>query len=131
MAGTGDVAVFRRLRKLHGRIEPDVTYGSHLAAHLAIGVLFMGNGSFTFGTGNLAVASLLCAFYPLFPNTVMDNKSHLQAFRHMWVLAAEARCLVARDVDTHRPCAIPITITLRNGEELISPLLAFCQSLTA
>ncbi|KAH0609631.1 uncharacterized protein H6S33_013117 [Morchella sextelata] len=118
MAGTGDVAVFRRLRKLHGRIEPDVTYGSHLAAHLAIGVLFMGNGSFTFGTGNLAVASLLCAFYPLFPNTVMDNKSHLQAFRHMWVLAAEARCLVARDVDTHRPCAIPITITLRNGEEL-------------
>lgn len=118
MAGTGDVIVFRRLRKLHGRVEADVTYGSHLAAHLAIGVLFMGNGSYTFGTGNLAVASLLCAFYPLFPNTVMDNRSHLQAFRHMWVLAAEARCLVARDVDTHRPCAIPITITLRNGEEL-------------
>lgn len=118
MAGTGDVIVFRRLRKLHGRIDKEVPYGSHLASHLAIGALFLGNGSFTFGTTNTAVASLLCAFYPLFPNAILDSKSHLQAFRHFWVLAAEARCLVARDVDTQRPCAIPITITLRNGEEL-------------
>ncbi len=40
MAGTGDLVVFRRLRALHGRDDPHTTYGSHLAAHLAIGALF-------------------------------------------------------------------------------------------
>src|SRR6202012_1591851 len=44
MAGTGDVPVLRRLRALHGRDDPDTPYGSHLAAHLAIGGLFLGCG---------------------------------------------------------------------------------------
>jgi anaphase-promoting complex subunit 1 len=117
MAGTGDVIVFRRLRKLHGRIEAEIPFGSHLAAHLAIGVLFLGNGAFTFGNSNIAVAALLCAFYPLFPTTVLDNKSHLQAFRHFWVLAVENRCIIPRDVETFRPTQIPITITLKDGTE--------------
>ncbi|CAG8095071.1 unnamed protein product [Penicillium salamii] len=111
MAGTGDIALFRRLRSLHGRIDADTTYGSHMAAHMAIGVLFLGGGSYTLGTSNQAVASLICAFYPIFPTTVLDNKCHLQAFRHLWVLAAEPRCLVPRDLDTRRPISIPITIT--------------------
>lgn len=118
MAGTGDLPIFRRLRSLHGRTDPDTPYGSHLAAHFAIGILFMGGGTHTFGTSNIAVASLLCALYPLFPNTVLDNKSHLQAFRHFWVLATERRCLVIRDVDTHRPISLPILLTLRTGVEL-------------
>ncbi|MCJ1467125.1 Anaphase-promoting complex subunit 1 [Pseudocyphellaria aurata] len=118
MAGTGDLLIFRRLRSLHGRTDADTPYGSHLAAHLAIGVLFLGGGTHTFGTSNLAIASLLCAFYPLFPNTVLDNKSHLQAFRHFWVLAAEPRCLVARDADSYRPVSLPIRVTLRSGKEI-------------
>ena len=116
MAGTGDVHVFRRLRSLHGRTDPDTPYGSHLAAHIAIGVLFLGGGNFTLGTSPLATAALLCAFYPLFPNSILDNKSHLQAFRHFWVLAAEARCIVARDVATYRPVSIPLSITLNSGK---------------
>jgi len=118
MAGTGDLEVFRRLRSMHGRDDSDTPYGSHLAAHLAIGALFLGGGTFTFGTSNLAVASLLVAFYPLFPSSVHDNKSHLQAFRHFWALAAEPRCLVARDIDTGQPISIPVTIILRNGEQV-------------
>ncbi|MCJ1485028.1 Anaphase-promoting complex subunit 1 [Schaereria dolodes] len=118
MAGTGDLDLLRRLRSLHGRTDPDTPFGSHLAAHLAIGVLFLGGGTYTFSTSNIAIASLLCAFYPLFPTTVLDNKSHLQAFRHFWVLAAEPRCLVARDADTQRPVSIPVLITLRTGSEL-------------
>ncbi|MCJ1310999.1 Anaphase-promoting complex subunit 1 [Agyrium rufum] len=117
MAGTGDLHVFRRLRSLHGRTDPDTPYGSHLATHLAMGALFLGGGTHTFGTSNLAIASLLCAFYPLFPSTVQDNKSHLQAFRHFWVLAAEARCLVVRDVDTMKPLSMPILIKLRSSNE--------------
>jgi len=115
MAGTGDLAVFRRLRSQHGRDDSETPYGSHLAAHLAIGALFLGGGTFTFGTSNLAIGALLVAFYPLFPSTVQDNRSHLQAFRHFWVLATEARCLVARDIDTNQPVPMPIQITLRNG----------------
>ena len=118
MAGTGDLQIFRRLRSLHGRTDVDTPYGSHLAVHFAIGVLFLGGGTHTFGTSNIAVASLLCAFYPLFPTTVLDNKSHLQAFRHLWALATEARCLVPRDVDSLRPTSVPILVTLRTGIEL-------------
>jgi anaphase-promoting complex subunit 1 len=116
MAGTGDLSVFRRLRSMHGRDDHETPYGSHLAAHLAIGALFLGSGTFTFGTSNLAIAALLVAFYPIFPSSVQDNKSHLQAFRHFWVLATEARCLVARDIDTNQVVPLPITVTLRDGE---------------
>ena len=118
MAGTGDLFIFRRLRSLHGRTDPDTPYGSHLAAHLAIGVLFLAGGTHTLSTSNLAIASLLCAFYPLFPTSVLDNKAHLQAFRHFWVLAAEPRCLVVRDADSQHPLPSPLIITRRDGKEL-------------
>ncbi|KAJ9283942.1 hypothetical protein DTO021C3_8477 [Paecilomyces variotii] len=115
MAGTGDLAVFRRLRSLHGLVDPDTPYGSHMAAHMAIGMLFLAGGTYTLGTSDLAIASLLCAFYPIFPTTVLDNKCHLQAFRHMWVLATESRCLVPRDLDMGRPVSTPISLTMKSG----------------
>ena len=115
MAGTGDVRTFRYLRRLHGRTDAETPYGSHLAAHLAIGALFLGGGTFTFGTSDLAIASLICAFYPLFPTDVHDNHVHLQALRHFWVFAVEARCLVVEETDTRRPISMPVTVTLRNG----------------
>ncbi|KAI9879579.1 MAG: Anaphase-promoting complex subunit 1, partial [Watsoniomyces obsoletus] len=96
MAGSGDLIVLRRLRSLHGRTDKDTPFGSHMASHMAIGTLFLGGGTMTFGTSDLAVAGLCIAFYPLFPGDVLDNKTHLQALRHLWVLAVEGRCLVAR-----------------------------------
>ncbi|KKK23392.1 hypothetical protein P175DRAFT_0434403 [Aspergillus ochraceoroseus IBT 24754] len=116
MAGTGDLPLFRRLRSLHGRVDPDTPYGSHMASHMAIGLLFLGGGSYTLGTSDLAIASLICSLYPIFPTTVLDNKCHLQAFRHLWVLAAEPRCLVPRDLDSRRPVSIPITVTSPSGD---------------
>ena len=115
MAGTGDIAVLRRLRALHGRDDPDTPYGSHLAAHLAIGALFLGCGTATFGSSNMAIAALLVAFYPVFPTNVMDNRSHLQAFRHFWVLATEQRCLVAKDVITGQPVSVSIHIKMQHN----------------
>ena len=125
MSGTGDLNVMRRLRLLHGRTNADTPYGSHLAAHMALGALFLGAGTFTFSTSNLAIASLVCAFYPLFPVDVTDNKAHLQPFRHLWVLAAEARCIIIREVDTNRPQRVPITLRLRDGtvKSLTAPCL--------
>ncbi|KAK5657541.1 hypothetical protein OQA88_3114 [Cercophora sp. LCS_1] len=113
MAGTGDLVVLRRLRALHGRDDAITTYGSHLATHLAIGALFLGCGTITFGTSNLAIASLIIAFYPLFPRSVQDNRSHLQAFRHFWVLATDPRCFVTKDVATGQPVTVPIRIGLK------------------
>lgn len=112
MAGTGDLEVMRRLRALHGRDDPDTSYGSHMAAHLAIGTLFLGSGTVTFNTSNLAIAALLIAFYPLFPATVQDNRAHLQAFRHFWVLAADPRCLVSKDIATGQPISVPVLVKL-------------------
>ncbi|KAI1305134.1 hypothetical protein F5Y03DRAFT_356601 [Xylaria venustula] len=115
MAGTCDLKVLRVLRSLHGRNDPDTTYGSHMAAHMAIGVLSLGCGTQTFNTSNLAIASLLVAFYPVFPDNVQDNKSHLQAFRHFWVLATDPRCLITNDVATNTPVSVPIAINLRSS----------------
>jgi anaphase-promoting complex subunit 1 len=115
MAGTGDIPVLRRLRALHGRDDPDVPYGSHLAAHLAIGALFLGCGTVTFGTSNQAIAALLISFYPMLPTSVGDNRSHLQAFRHFWVLATEQRCLVAKDVINGQPVSVSVQVNMRKG----------------
>lgn len=116
MAGTGDLEVLRRLRSLHGRDDPNTSYGSHMAAHLAIGALFLGSGTATFGTSNLAVASLLIAFYPVFPANVQDNRAHLQAFRHFWVFATDPRCLVSKDIATGQTISVPILIKLKTSQ---------------
>ena len=118
MTGTGDLYLLRRYRSLHGRASPDTPYGSHLAAHQAIGLLFLGGGTHTLGTSNLAVASLLCSFYPLFPSGVQDNKAHLQAFRHFWVLAAEPRCLIVRNAETLKPMSMKVIIRLKTGRKI-------------
>ncbi|KAI0023328.1 hypothetical protein F4780DRAFT_786818 [Xylariomycetidae sp. FL0641] len=115
MAGTCDLKVLRVLRALHGRNDPEVAYGSHMATHMAIGVLSLGCGTQTFSTSNLAIAALLVAFYPVFPDAVQDNKSHLQAFRHFWVLATDPRCLVTKDVATGAPVSVPLEVRLKGA----------------
>ncbi|KAI0128992.1 hypothetical protein BJ170DRAFT_654145 [Xylariales sp. AK1849] len=116
MAGTCDLKVLRVLRSLHGRGDPETTYGSHMATHMAMGVLSLGCGTQTFSTSNLAIASLLVAFYPVFPDQVQDNKSHLQAFRHFWVLATDPRCLVTKDVATNAPVSVPVAVQFKGGQ---------------
>ena len=124
MAGTGHLPTLQRLRTLHGAVE-DKAFGYHQAAHTAIGILFLGQGRYSFSTSNLSIAALLCAFYPIFPKDVLDNRAHLQAFRHFWVFAAEARCLVLRDVETHTSIEARIRVVRHDGseEELLAPCL--------
>lgn len=117
-AGSGDLEVFRllrRLRKKGGRSQFRGRYGSYMAVHMAIGFLFLGGGCQTFGTSDEAVATLLCAIYPQFPYDVDDNRYHLQAFRHLYVLATEPRCVETRDVDTGMWCSADIELVLKNG----------------
>ena len=100
MAGTGDIECFRTLRVLRKRFEHDMHYGYNMAINMSLGFLFLGSGAFTFSRNDLAIASLLCSLYPIFPSSPNDNRYHLQALRHFYVLAIESRLLQARDIDT-------------------------------
>ncbi|XP_044177050.1 anaphase-promoting complex subunit 1-like isoform X2 [Acropora millepora] len=129
MAGTGHLDVLRIARQLRKRHTPDVSYGSHMAVHMAIGLLFLGGGRFTLGTSGPAVAALVCAFYPRFPVSSTDNRYHLQAFRHLYVLAAEPRVLVPREVDSNKACHVPLEVTMKESQfhpEAILKLTAPC-----
>lgn len=114
MAGTGHLDTFRLLRFLRRRTDADgITFGNQMAISMAIGFLFLGGGGLTFATNNGAVAALLIALYPRFPTAPNDHRCHLQAFRHLYVLATEKRCLQTVDVDTGLPVYVPIEMTLK------------------
>jgi len=128
MAGTGEINCLRRFRFAHGLVNTGNRYGPHVANEMAIGMLFLGGGHFTIGNSDSAIACLLAACYPRFPVSPSDNRAHLQALRHLWVLAVEPRCLVARDVDTKDIVYLPVKVQVREGDgtrssQLISPTL--------
>ncbi|KAK9828929.1 hypothetical protein WJX72_002853 [[Myrmecia] bisecta] len=127
MAGTGHLPTMRLLRGLRKRLQSGAAssaassaatgahglfFGSHMAISLGLGFLVLGGGTRTFATTNQAVAALVVAMFPKFPHTSMDQRCHLQAFRHLYVLATEARCVEAIDVDTRQSVYVPLKISL-------------------
>ncbi|KAJ2356307.1 Anaphase-promoting complex subunit 1 [Coemansia sp. RSA 2618] len=103
-AGSGDIPIMSRLRKLHG-VSAHRTYGNHMASHAALGILFLGGGArLTISRSLSSTALLLIAFFPRFPQHAADNREHLQAWRHLWAMCVVPRCLVVRDVCTGRMC---------------------------
>lgn len=78
MAGTGNLEIMRLVRHLRRRVGVSnsqvVTYGSHLAIHMALGLLFLGGGRYTLSNTPSSVAALICAFYPKFPTHSNDNR---------------------------------------------------------
>lgn len=128
MAGTGEINCLRRLRYSYGMYNQAIRYGTHVAIHMSLGLLFLGGGRFTLGTSDAAIACMITAFFPRFAQISSDNKTYLQALRHLWVLAVEPRCLIARDVDTKEVVYLPVKIKAKDGKEvgttqLISPTL--------
>ena len=128
MAGTGEINCLRRLRYAYGMYNQPIRYGAHMATYMSLGVLFLGGGRYTLGTSDAAIACMVTAFFPRFPQVSSENKSYLQALRHLWVLAVEPRCLIARDVDSKEIVYLPVKIKVRDGGEvgttqLISPTL--------
>ncbi|OCH86063.1 hypothetical protein OBBRIDRAFT_890739 [Obba rivulosa] len=128
MAGTGEINCLRRLRYAYGMYNQPIRYGTHVATHMSLGLLFLGGGRYTLGTSDAAIACMVTAFFPRWASLSSDNKSYLQALRHLWVLAVEPRCLIARDVDTKEVVYLPVKIKMKEGNEvgttqLISPTL--------
>ncbi|XP_071962250.1 anaphase-promoting complex subunit 1-like [Antedon mediterranea] len=115
MAGTGDLDVLRFARQLHGRFL-DITYGNHMATHMAIGFLFLGGGRFTLKSSGTAIGALLCSVFPRFPVHSNDNRYHLQALRHLYVLAAEPRLILPRDVDSTKASYAPIELVYKDTD---------------
>ncbi|EFH47427.1 hypothetical protein ARALYDRAFT_487351 [Arabidopsis lyrata subsp. lyrata] len=135
MAGSGDLQVFRLLRFLRSRNSADghANYGTQMAVSLATGFLFLGGGMRTFSTNDGSLAMLLITLYPRLPSGPNDNRCHLQAsksffsienvtsrpitlwiaFRHLYVLATEARWLQTIDVDSGLPVYAPLEVTVK------------------
>ncbi|XP_070577566.1 anaphase-promoting complex subunit 1-like [Ptychodera flava] len=129
MAGTGNLEVLRLTRHLHTRIGNEVHYGSHMATHMAIGLLFLGGGRYTLSTSNTAIAALVCSLFPRFPMHSNDNRYHLQALRHLYVLAAEPRLILPRDVDTNKLCYARLEVIFKETawyKELKVEMMAPC-----
>lgn len=114
LAGSGDVDVLRLLRIAHAQSPASEPYGSHMATHMALGMLFLAGGRCTLATSDAAVAALLIAFYPRFPTRASDNRAHLQAYRHLWMLAVEPRLVIAQDVQSGEMVYVPVTISHTN-----------------
>uniref|UniRef100_A0A452FKB4 Anaphase-promoting complex subunit 1 n=1 Tax=Capra hircus TaxID=9925 RepID=A0A452FKB4_CAPHI len=130
MAGSGNLKVLQLCRFVHMKTGGEMNYGFHLAHHMALGLLFLGGGRYSLSTSNSSIAALLCALYPHFPAHSTDNRYHLQALRHLYVLAAEPRLLVPVDVDTNTPCYALLEVTYKGTqwyeqtkEELMAPTL--------
>ena len=67
----------------------------------------------TFANDDASVAALLIAVYPRWPLNTADQRCHLQAFRHLYALAARKRLLETVDAATRRPAYAPLELVVR------------------
>jgi hypothetical protein len=52
-------------------------------------------------------------FYVTIPICVLFFRYHLQAFRHLYVLACEKRIVIPRDVDTNQACYVELELVYK------------------
>lgn len=91
---------------------------------------------YSLSRSNTAIAMLLCSLFPKFPDSSRDDRYHLQALRHLYVLAAEPRVLVTRDVRTSQACSVDVSIktsgqNLRMSTPCIIPEWALIEEVCA
>jgi len=112
MAGTGDLEVMKICRYLRARTSQVnvVLYGSHMATHMALGFLFLGGCRYSISTSKESIAALICSLFPKFPILSHDNRYHLQAFRHLYVLSVEPRLIIPRDIDSGDFCYVRLKL---------------------
>ena len=131
-AGYCDLKAFKMLkllkRKIKGCHDFDAVYGFDMAIHMSIGFLFLGNGTYTFGNSDFQILCLLLSTFPVFPCSINDNRFHLQALRHFYVLAIQENLFHLIDIDTKKPLklAVELQTVSSNGmltkHKMISPL---------
>ncbi|KAG1700314.1 hypothetical protein DVH05_012115 [Phytophthora capsici] len=118
-AGTGNVETLTLLRSitLRQRVDAAMSYGNHMALSMAIGLLFLGGGRATVSRSKEAISALVISLYPMSPMNTADNKYHLQAFRHLYVLAIDtSRLLETVDVNTKTSKAVQVRVDFQSGD---------------
>ncbi|GAB9468900.1 Anaphase-promoting complex subunit [Globisporangium polare] len=121
-AGTGNVETLTLLRSinLRQRVDSELTYGNHMALSTAVGLLFIGGGRVTVSRSKDAIAALVIALFPMYPMNTADNKYHLQAFRHLYVLAVDtSRLLETIDVNSGSNCSVSVRLELRQQRNFL------------
>lgn len=121
-AGRGSIETLTLLRSinLRQRVDSELTYGNHMALSTAIGLLFIGGGRATVSRSKDAIAALVIALFPMYPMNTADNKYHLQAFRHLYVLAVDtSRLLETIDVNSGSNCSVPVRLELRQQRNFL------------
>ncbi|XP_049533596.1 anaphase-promoting complex subunit 1 [Anopheles darlingi] len=114
-AGNGSMRVLRLIRMLRSRVGRSyVTYGSFMAIHMALGLLFLGGGRYSISRSPIAIAALVIALFPKLPTYSNDNRYHLQALRHLYVLALEPRLLVPRNMKNWTICQCDIEYVMKD-----------------
>ncbi|RYH29098.1 hypothetical protein EON65_09720 [archaeon] len=84
----------------------------------------------------LSIASLLIAILPRYPQRSYDQQCHLQALRHLYILAMEPRVLHTIDVDSRQPVTVDLELVLQDGQKKLTqapgllPELASVQSIS-
>ncbi|CAH8670317.1 unnamed protein product [Dicrocoelium dendriticum] len=96
------------------------TFGVQMLYGCAAGLLFLGGGRLTLSNSPQAAAILTIAFLPILPTYPGDNCYHLQALRHLYVLATRPRRLCAVDVDTGRVVLSDMLAKLRGKDDYVS-----------
>ena len=81
-------------------------------------MLFLGGGNFSLRRDPVSAACLLLSMAPRFPQRTVDNQYHLQALRHLYVLAAEPRALHTIDVDSGLTVSVNVQVELIDGRIL-------------
>ena len=104
----------RILRELRWKAE-DGTYGSHLAVSMAIGLLFLAGGRASLRRDPTSVGALLLSTAPRFPSRTLDHQYHMQAQRHLYVLAIEWRLLRIIDADSGKMISLSIDVVMKSG----------------
>lgn len=78
-------------------------------------MLFLGGGNYSLRRDPLSAACLLLSLCPRFPFRTVDHQYHMQALRHLYVLAAEPRALHTIDVDTGLTVSVRVQVELVDG----------------
>eukprot|EP01031_Cornospumella_fuschlensis_P037698 gene37698-45799_t len=134
-AGSGDIDIMRVIRELRHKVD-DVTYGTHMALSMALGFLFLAGGRCSLKRDTLSISALLIAILPRYPQRSYDQQYHLQALRHLYILAIEPRVLHTIDVDSRQPVTVDLELVLQDGQKRITqapgllPELASVQSIS-
>jgi anaphase-promoting complex subunit 1 len=125
MAVTCDVECLKIARVIRKRIQETANfhYGFNMAVNMAIGFLCLGYGNYSFNRSDMSIAALLISIYPYFPNSPSDNKWHLQALRHFYVLAVEEKVFHAVDVDTNKVVNVNLEMQFEVDNTLVSEQL--------